>query len=351
VLAAALFVAAAGAAVLRLARPPGDPALAFQCEGRHIAVLDPGSGSPRWDVTLPARVAFAVASPWPQAAMVIYGTMNDGRDGSRLCARDLASGDLLWTREIPAQDAARHFPADIASTGRFMPAGACRRGPADCSRLCAADFDGDGVTDIALRWIFEPWYPACITWYTLDPARPRHLVEKGRYYTCGSVSAVDLHDIDGDGRPGVMVSSTNNAPAFQGAMLTFLDAEHWSGGSVDSVSARTHWRDPPGLADDSRARVVLPQFEAGFMQALGFQRLAVAYASIAGDTIEVGIGASNGPVAVIRMDPCFEILDARVTAAAQRALAHAAPALRERFTDDYLRDWARLRVRFGECLR
>ena len=340
---------AAGLFAWRLASTPPDAALAFQCGERRVAIRDARAGRMLWDSTLTTRVAIGFIAPWEEASMVIYGTRTEGRDGGKLFARDLLSGELLWWLRIPDADAARHFPEGVAATGRFMPSRT--GGPDDCARVCTGDIDGDGVADIVVRWIFEPWYPACATWYSLDPEHPRHLIEKGRYFTCGAVGSVAMHDIDGDGRPGVVIAGTNNASGYQGAMVTFLDAGHWSGGSVDSVAAATHWRSPPQLEDGSLARIVFPQFDAEFMTALGYQRLDVSHVSISGDTIEVGIGHSNSPCVVIRLDPCLDLIDVRAAPIAATALAAAPEALQRRFADGYLQEWIGRRVRFGACLR
>lgn len=344
-----VVLVAAGLFAWRVARTPLEAELVVTCDERSIGIRDASTGRALWDSTLTARVTIAFIAPWEDASMVIYGMRNDGRDGGKLVARDLATGSHLWSLRIANEDAARHFPEDVAGTGRFMPS---RTGSQeDCTGACLGDIDGDGVVDAVVRWIFEPWYPACVTWFGLDPEHPRHLVEKGRYYTCGTVGLVDTHDIDGDGRPGVFLAGTNNARGYQGAMVTFLDGDHWSGGSVDSVAAATHWRSPPQLEDGSLARIVFPQFDPEFMSALGYQRLDVSHVSISGDTIEVGIGHQGSPCVVIRLDPCLDLIDVRAVPIAATALAVAPEALRRRFSGGYLQEWIQHRVRFGACLR
>ncbi len=347
-------LAAAAAVVLlaawRIAHRPLAASAIVACRDRTVGARDARSGRVLWDSTLSARASFAFVAPWRNASSLIYGTMNDGSEGGRLCARDLASGRLLWFQTIPREDAARHFPARVADSGVFVPFSTCT-GPYDCNRVCTADFDGDGAPDLAVRWVFEPWYPACVTWFSQSSDDPARVVERGRYYTCGAISSVTLHDIDGDGRAGIAIASTNNASGYQGAMVTFLDAAHWTGGSVDSVSVRSHWRNPPGLTDGSLARVVFPSFDDEFMAAFGSQRLDVGYVEFRGDTLVVAIGQSRAPVAIVRMNTCFEVIDIRPAAGAVSEFGAAPEALKRRFLDGYLAEWVARRVHFGACLR
>ncbi len=344
------IVIAAGFAAVRLINRPPDPVLIYRCEGRELGVRDARSGKVLWDSTFTSRSMFAAIAPWKESAMVIHGTRNDGRGGGRLFGRDLATGSPLWDTEIPHEAAQALFPREIADTGHFFPDNTTGD-PMDCESLCAADFDGDGVDDIVIEWMYEPWYPACITWYGIEPDDPHRLIEKGRYFTCGSVLEVGTHDVDGDGIPGAYVESTNNATGYQGAMLTFLDSGHWSGGSIDSVSARTHWRATPALEDGSLARIVFPAFDADIMRALALDRLDLLSTRIDGDTITVEIGLSLGPMAIVRLNACLDVIDVHAAPDADELLASAPDAVRRRFNDTYLSAWVRRRARFGSCLR
>ena len=165
------------------------------------------------------------------------------------------------------------------------------------------------------------------------------------------MAEVGTHDVDGDGVPGVYVQSTNNATGYQGAMLTFLDGKHWSGGSIDSVSARTHWRQPPALEDRSLARIVFPAFDTDIMRALHLDRLDVTSTRIEGDTLVVAIGFPRGAMAVVRMNLCLDVIDVHAAPGADELLASAPAAVRRRFNDAYLSEWVQRRARFGSCLR
>jgi len=345
-----LLLLSVGYFAMRLLHRQPDPVLIYECQERELGVRDARSGKVLWDSTLSARSMFASIAPWKESRMLIHGTRNDGMGGGKLFGRDLATGAVLWDLEIPHEDVLPLFPAEIVNTGHFFPDDT-QHDPFDCERLCTADFDGDGVDDIIIKWQYEPWYPVCVAWYTIAPGDTRRLVEKGRYFTCGSVLEVGTHDVDGDGIPGVYVQSTNNATGYQGAMLTFLDATHWAGGSIDSVSARTHWRYPSAIEDGSLARIVFPAFDASIMRALNIDRLDLTATRIEGDTLAVGIGFPLGTMAIVRLNACLDVIDVHAAPDADELLASAPDAVRRRFNDTYLSAWVRRRARFGSCLR
>jgi hypothetical protein len=346
----AAIVIAAAAWLIRSGQPrtPRVFALEYTCFQRPFAVRDAENGTLVWDSTFANPTSFGVIAPWPGANMVLHGTLPQDSRGGDLVGRDILTGRPLWHIAHPGGNAADYFPADLIRMGRFVPQNSC--GARDgCAATCVGDFDGDGVDDIAIRWVFHPWYPGCAAWYTVDPARPRKLIERARYYTCGRISTMMLHDIDGDGRPGVIVGGTNNARAYQGAMVEFLDADHWDGGSVDSLAGSTHWRPDGTLQDGSLARLIFPLYDdAELVRAFGIQRLDVCSLEVRGDTVSVGIGAGGlVPDLVVRLDTNLDVIDAHATQGGHDRILAAPEAVRERFNDDYLLAWARRRVHFG----
>jgi transcriptional regulator with XRE-family HTH domain len=347
---AAVILVAGGTWLFRDARRV-EPRVACECERAGVEVRNARDGRALWHRQTGAQVAVCTAGPWRDHRVAIYALRPFHTAGGRLVVRDLARGDSLWAYSPDPAPVRALYPDDIASTGTFSPNAAHSTGRA-CDRLVFADFDGDGDDDLAMRWQWEPWYPSLVEWLVRDRGRPGHFRRRGAYYTSGRVQSVRAVDVDGDGRPELLCTCTNNASAYQGAMVILLDAEHWSGASADSLALASHWRAGGNAVDSCRARVVFPHMAEIVMTFLPAQRLdavAATVRQVGGKTeIDVVVGAdAHLPCVVVTLDAALAPLGVRVTPEFRERLATAPAGVREAFTDEALAAWLAKHRRFG----
>ncbi len=320
-----------------------DPDLVFNvtCDGRQIELRDRRSATPAWRDRLTSPVSIAVIGPWHRDNLAIYGTRAGGVDAGRLYVRALRHPErLLQTITLSPRGL---YPAEIATTGSFGPVSSCEPSNCDCARM--PDIDGDGEHEIVVKWGFDPWYPACLALY--ERSTDGGIDETHAYFTCGAIRDVYAGDIDGDGKDEVVFLSTNNARAYQGAMITVLDDTHWSGAAIDSLSAATHWAAPGIAADGCLARVILPQFSPELMTALDCMRLEPAGLEVShtpDGELRIRMTINAPSWMTITLDGRLEPIDVQLTDVLDRQLP---AALSAQFHNGYVEKWLATRVHFG----
>lgn len=222
-------------------------------DGSMLTARDGLLKAPRWRRDEGAPILFCRPSPWTAEVMLV-GLAAD-LSGGRLLAVSRRDGRTLWETTPDRAAAARAFGDSLVYEGGFH-----------CRDFLVADLEGDGVPELVVRFQHSIWYPNLLC--EVDAAGRR----LAQYANMGSLYDMTAADIDGDGRDEVIAAGTNNARAYQGATVFVLDADHFGGAAVD------RWAVPgSGVADSSRVRVVLPQFPAPYMKALGgLQRLSAS---------------------------------------------------------------------------
>ena len=319
------------------------------CMGFVIGVRD-RDGNPTWIRSTESSLTLATESEWYGARVAIYGTATQVESGGRLVVRDFATGDSLWSAIPDGAMIHDWYRPEIAETGHFEPHSSCNEWP-DCHNLCFVDIDGDARRDLVVRWQWVPWFPTLVTMYPGFGSNGEH--DEPRYYaTSGVVTFVKAVNIDDDPAMEVVCAATNNASVIQGVMLFVLDGDHWSGGTVDSLSELSHWAPNHGIKDGSLARVVFPQFDNEFM--LGFDQIRLDPAELAigrganGELrFELGIGNNPLPWVTLTLDARLEPIGLVVNPDARARLNAASPGLGDRFDDAFVRQWLERRMRLG----
>jgi transcriptional regulator with XRE-family HTH domain len=320
-----------------------DPDLVFNvtCEGRQIELRDRQSMKTAWRDRLTSPVSIAVIGPWARDNMAVYGTRAGGVESGRLYVRALRRPkQLVQTITMTPRGL---YPAEIATNGSFGPVSSCEPSNCQCARM--PDVDGDGEREIVVKWGFDPWYPACLALY--KRSKDAGIEEMRAYFTCGAIRDVYAGDIDGDGKDEVIFLSTNNARAYEGAMVTVLDDDHWSGAAIDSLSAATHWAGPGVAGDGCLARVIFPQFSPDLMTALGAMRLEPAGLEVShtpDGELRIRMTINTPPWMVITLDGRLDPIDVELTDVLDRQLP---AALSARFHQGYVEKWLATRVHFG----
>jgi len=249
VLALAAFAAILGVAALSVVSIALDRAT-WELTPETLTVRDGLFGTMLWYARSENSLRFCEPAPW-DGNRLLLGLGSETTAGGRLLCIDRASGDTLWSAGPDIAAMVDAFGAETVQAANF-----------NCADLRPVDLDGDGVEEVAVRFIHGLLYPAAICVIDRDGRR------RSQYANRGHISSLLVVDLDGDGKDEIVAAGTNNALAYQGATVIVLDEDNCSGASVDAgIPAVT------AGADSSAARLILPQFPAPYMELCGVQRL------------------------------------------------------------------------------
>ncbi len=245
----ALAVILAGA-ILWSADSAGILGVRWEEDGQGISVYSQATQRALWRTDHEVNIRGACLAPWEDSDILTYG-LDSGRQTGQFLTRDLRSGEVLWSTSIGAEEAAMMFNDSVNDGGGFH-----------CRGFAFGDLDGDGVSEVILRFMHDLHSPSVVR------ACDRHGDILGTYANHGHILSLLCDDLDGDGKDEVLAVGTGKGFSRPGATVILFDAEHFSGASVDRPS-----RLKPQLLDDSVARLVLPNFEDRHMELLGETRL------------------------------------------------------------------------------
>lgn len=222
-------------------------------EGSTVTVRDGLLHTQLWSSSAQATLAVCSRAPWSEEVLLL-GRYGDAHDCKGLEARDLPTGDLLWSFTPAIAPAVAVFGPDVFASGLM-----------GCAWFGAADLEGDDDRELLAKFGHPLYYPTCIA----------RLDQDGRaldtYWSRGVILIIQALDADGDGEDEVYLGGTNNSPQYQGATLIVLDREHFQGIGTDVPPGRTS---APG--DGSLLRVILPRFPEPIMLAMNVPRIGVS---------------------------------------------------------------------------
>lgn len=286
----------------------------------------------RWKQSTPDEISQHAVLTWENRQVIVYGLSGAGIDAGRIYARDLRTGHLLWTRDPDAVRLTRVFGDDYLQAGGF-----------DCDGMTTSDVNGDGEREIVATFRHDAWYPAYVEVLSRDGT------PVGSYHSFGLMYKVHAEDLDGDGRDEILVAATNNRPAYQGASVILLDADHLEGAAVDSLSQAA----TPGFRDGSLSRVVLPQFDAEYMNRLSWDRLTAVdlrvFRTPKGDVrVQVHVGDGRATAVVTLSAQLEPVHVAPSDALKRRTLEWPADVSRRFLSREYLEgEWMPRRYLYG----
>jgi hypothetical protein len=172
----------------------------------------------------------------------------------------------------------------------------------------------------------------------------------GPYYNWGHIYQALPVDLDGDGHTELVLAGTNNAPAYQGATVILLDAQHFHGASVDSLL-----RPECPLQDSSLVRLVMPQYEPEFMKLLGTMRIEARDVTVLHEngksTLRVSVGNGRTDM-MVYLDAQLRPLKTEASDALKTAANDwPAPLSKEFFSAAYQQAWLARCYRYGTLVR
>lgn len=222
----------------------------WELERHRLTVRDALLGQKIWELRSDDAIRFCDASPWRRDRLLV-GLGVETPDGGSLLCLERASGDTLWSVRPDMDALIRAFGEDDVLAANM-----------GCHRLLNGDMDGDGTPEAVVLFIHGMLYPAAVC---VVDAHGRRL---SQYANKGHLNDLVVIDLDGDGRDEIIASGTNNTPAYQGATVIVLDAEHRNGASIDDMC--NPWSDVP---DSSAMRLIIPHLPAPYMRLAQSSRL------------------------------------------------------------------------------
>ncbi|MBD3222377.1 helix-turn-helix domain-containing protein [bacterium] len=249
-LVAAVLAATLAVVLVTGSRDP-EPLPGLTLDEHRLLARSPRTGETIWSLDAGSRVVFAHPLPWNEE-LVLVGLGREGADWGWIRLLDRRTGDARWAwRPAPDQVARLFEDPDLAVDAGFAAYDAC-----------FPDLDGDGRGEIVVNVMHNRWYPSGLI----------HLDDDGRvtatYWSSGRIYDPLVSDLDGDGKDEMVWTATNNTPIYQGASVILFDDVCRHGATLDA--GRGGRTDVP---DSSRARVILPAYEAAFMDHLEVFRL------------------------------------------------------------------------------
>ncbi len=303
-LVAVLLAALLAVVLVTGSRDPGPlPELSLE-DGRLLA-RSLRTGETVWRLEAESRVAFAHPLPWNEE-LVLVGLGREGPDWGWIRLLDRRGGEERWAwRPSPAAVARLFEDPDLAVDAGFAVYGACY-----------PDLDGDGRGEIVVNVMHNRWYPSGLI----------HLDDDGgieaTYWSTGRIYESLVSDLDADGKDEMVWTATNNTPIYQGASVILFDDVCRHGATFDvGRGGRTD------VPDSSRARVILPAYEAAFMDHLGAARLKavapqVRVTSEGERRIEVAVHGRGDDGALVTLTHDLRPLSAVPTDPLKRTLGH-----------------------------
>jgi len=207
-------------------------------------------GTKLWSTPHDEEVATCEESAWDPERLILVRARTSRYGGVVQCV-ERSSGEVHWTVGPDVDALVAAFGEEDVLAAGFS-----------CRTFGYPDMQGDGDPELLVKFTHGMYYPTAICLVGRDGT------VRSQYCTKGHVMSLVYADLDGDGRDEVVGGGTNNAKAYQGAMLFILDDGHASGASVDERC--DPWSTEP---DSALVRVVLPQFPEPYMEQLAATRL------------------------------------------------------------------------------
>ncbi|MEN8007805.1 MAG: helix-turn-helix transcriptional regulator [Candidatus Krumholzibacteriota bacterium] len=248
---AAVMVGVAAVAAAGILWMVGRSHASWTLEDNRLAGKHGVFGLELWSSPYEIPIVSCEESPW-DPGLLLVATDRTAPDGGEVRCLKRATGELVWSvgPDIPALVAA--FGEEDVLAAKFS-----------CRLFGYADLDGDGLPEVLVRFTHGRYYPTAVCTVERDGTLRSHYAVKGH------VMDLRNQDLDGDGKDEIIGASTNNAKAYQGAMVFILDDQHANGASIDENC--DGWSTQP---DSALVRVVLPQFPAPYMELLQSTRLS-----------------------------------------------------------------------------
>jgi transcriptional regulator with XRE-family HTH domain len=300
-------------------------------QGSAVTVRDGLFHAELWRSEADATLSTCIRAPWSDRILLL-GRHGDAFDSQGLEARDLASGNLLWSFTPDITPAVAAFGPDVFSAGRM-----------GCAWTGPVDLDGNGEPELLAKFGHSLYYPTCIVRF--DPS--------GRvlntYWSKGSINVILTLDTDADGKEEVYLGGTNNSPLYQGATVIVLDENHFHGVADDVPAGGS---EAPG--DGSLLRVIYPHFPEPIMDALAVARIRITdmesqASDVHGLRFITRVGEETN-VCLLTMDPQLRVHDVRVsdmlTALCTRL--DSVPWNAEAGQTAWVRPWLKTRIRIAE---
>lgn len=295
-------------------------------DAHTIRVVDAHTGRVVIERRHDSKVRFAALAPWHDPDVLVYGLEGDHTDRGRVFACAVPRGNLLW-ESIP----------DNAELAAVYPAGVWEGGFNVYSQVYA-DMDGDGDEELVVSRKHLTWYPAYAEIFDRTGKR------RGIYYIEGHIYDMEAVDIDDDGQDEIVIASTNNAPDYEGAMITVLDDTHCYGAACDCRS-----RLKPSLPDSALLRVIFPQFREPYGTHFGERLCASSIRSIDAPNTSARLSVSvgtEGAALVVTLDGDLHPVDVQASDSFDKLIHELPDSLVTRFYDEELDHWLHSVYRF-----
>ncbi|MFH2054021.1 MAG: helix-turn-helix transcriptional regulator [bacterium] len=256
----------------------------FDPENGSIEARDGLFGRVLWVRDFGDEIRICQPAEWTDDVLLV-GLGGLRLDGGNVLALDLEDGTEIWSISPDTKEMAAAFGGESVYGGGF-----------GCREILTADLTGDGEPELIVHFFHTKWYPNALCLVGRDGG----LI--AQYANRGSLYDIEVVDLDGDGCDEVLAAGTNNALAYQGATIFMLDATHWKGAAVDTVT-----QPRCAVADSSLYRVVLPAWPDPFMKMLDVQRLDASkirtFRGEAGEVIvQVDVGSHDVGAMVLDLD-------------------------------------------------
>jgi hypothetical protein len=244
-------------------------------ETNVLTARDAVFGIKLWETHNNAEWRQGRESPW-DAGHILVGTGSATPDGGRLLCLERATGDTGWSVGPDVDEVVRAFGPEIVGAAGFAAGG-----------MEPADVDGDGQTELVVRFVHGLYYPCCLCLVDRDGNLLRQYANRGHF------DGFLVEDVDADGKDEVLAWGTNNAPDYQGFTVVRLEDEHWSGASIDA-----RCNPESELRDGAAQRLVVPAFPEPYMELTGGVRLHARRLDVVRDTAgdivySISVGGSH----------------------------------------------------------
>lgn len=327
--AALMFVAAVGGSAWLRATEGARAQILV--EGGTVTVRDGLFHAELWRDEAQATLATVIRAPWSDSILLL-GRYGNAYDSKGLEARDLVTGDLLWSFTPDVTPAVAAFGADVFSTGRM-----------GCGWIGTADLDGNGEPELLAKFGHSLYYPTCVVRFD------RSGQVLNTYWSKGSIQAILTLDPDADGKDEVYLGGTNNSPLYQGATVIVLDEDHFFGVAADVPAGGS---EVPG--DGSLLRAIYPHFPEPIMSAMAVARIGISHmetqtSDVHGLRLIARVGEEDHEC-LLTMDPQLRVQDVQVSdmLAALCRRVDSLPWISEAGQATWVRPWLRTRVRIVE---
>jgi len=199
---------------------------------------------PKWSISDSMPISQCEVFDSESGKLALYFFRQSNGEDSKLCARLVTSGRMLWEYSPDLDEISQIFGSELANSGAFR-----------FKDILRGDLDGDQFDDAIVHLQHHKWYPSGVLWVDPDTG------VRSSYYHSGHLYEFNIGDVDDDGKQEVIVGGTNNTEAYRGGTMFILDDTHFSGAAVDSIGPAD-----PSIEDLSLMRIVFPEFSPRLME-------------------------------------------------------------------------------------